>query len=98
MENHGYILTALRVEIAGRLVGQNQRRVVYQRPRDGNPLLLTTRQSGRHRMPASRQVQQLDKFVRPLSRLITLLRYQYRWKKNVFLDVQRLNLAQVFLL
>jgi len=31
-----------RVEIAGRLVGEQQRRVVHQRPRDGDTLLLAS--------------------------------------------------------
>ena len=35
------------VEVRGRLVGEHQRRVVCERPRDRDPLLLTARQVGR---------------------------------------------------
>src|SRR2546425_1452131 len=46
LETHEQIeddLTRLRIEVAGRLVGENGPRVVHQRARDGHPLLLTAR-------------------------------------------------------
>ncbi len=38
------LVTDLRVEIGGRLIGQDERRVVDQRPGDRHPLLLAARQ------------------------------------------------------
>src|SRR5262249_27375512 len=43
---HG-LFGGLRVEIAGRLVGQDQLRVVDERARDGDPLLLAARELAR---------------------------------------------------
>src|SRR6185503_6480715 len=40
LEDAHHLDARLRVEIAGRLVGEQQRRVVHQRPRDGDALLL----------------------------------------------------------
>ena len=47
----------LRVEVAGRLVGEQDRRVVHQRARDGDALALTARQLVR---PVRRARRQLD--------------------------------------
>src|SRR5258705_1771353 len=44
LEDAHHLDARLRVEIAGRLVGEQQRRVVHQRPRDGDTLLLAARE------------------------------------------------------
>ena len=42
-----HVLPVGEIEIAGWLIGQEDRRIVRQRPRDGDPLLLPARQLGR---------------------------------------------------
>ena len=66
-----------RVEVAGRLVGQQQRRLVDQRARDGDALLLAARQLIRMMLRAVGQadrVERLHRAARALRRLDHALR------------------------
>ena len=56
----------LRVELAGRLVGQQQGRLVGQRPCNGHPLLLAARQLVRPMVGPVRQAHQLEQLADPL--------------------------------
>ena len=57
-----------RIEIAGRLVGQQQRRLMKHRPRQGDPLLLAHAQFGRHMMNTRLETEPFDQLLGSLHR------------------------------
>ena len=57
-----------RVEIAGRLVGEQQARLIDQRARDRDPLLLTARELARRVALAIAEAEQLQRRACPLER------------------------------
>ena len=57
------------VEVRGRLVGEHERRVVCQRPRDGDALLLSARQVGRAVVETVAEVDPLEQLVGTPARL-----------------------------
>ena len=60
---------ALAVEVAGRLVGPDDRRVVDQRPRDRDALALAARELVREVVGAAREVDEAERLERPLAGL-----------------------------
>ena len=59
----------LRVEIARRLVGEEEERVAGQRPGDRDPLLLATGKLGREMAQARRQADALERVLDPFASL-----------------------------
>jgi hypothetical protein len=78
------LAAGLRVEVAGRLVGEKQPRLDHEGPRDGHPLLLPTGQLGRHRpLPAGVTDRTLDKpYVRDqkIDLLLRARRREQQWR------------------
>src|SRR5689334_20680074 len=58
--------TRLRVEVPGRLVGEDDLRAARERPCDGDPLLLPTRQLGRPMLEPVGEADRPDHAVEPL--------------------------------
>ena len=56
---------ALGVQVAGRLVGQDQRRLVDEGPGDRHPLLLAARQLGRAVVGAVTETDEVERLIRP---------------------------------
>ncbi len=79
-----YRIRRFRIKITRRLVGQNHRRSVYQRPRNGHPLLLATGKFSRpvtHPFPKPDTLHQLpgpDLYFAPGSSS------QQPWYYNIF--------------
>ncbi len=69
-------VAGLRVQLAGRLIGQQQRRLVGQRAGDGDPLLLATRQLVRPMVRPIRQPHQAQQLGDPLLAQLRLRRDQ----------------------
>ncbi len=65
LENRDDLLRGVRVEVAGRLVGEQDGRIVHQAAGDGDALLLAARQLRRGVVPALRQAHPLEAPARP---------------------------------
>ena len=82
LEDRHDLLRRPRVEVARRLVREEDRRLVHEAPRDRDPLLLAARELGRRVVPAVREADALEAPQRPRARLrvgeLRLLRVEER--------------------
>ena len=69
LEDAHHLDAGARIEVAGRLVGKQQRRVVHQRPRDRDALLLAAGQLIRMMAHAVREADRLQRLGRALAAL-----------------------------
>src|SRR5205814_1702352 len=84
-------LARLQIEVAGRLVGQEEQRIGQQGPRDGHPLLLAAGELIRKMLRARRESQLAEETVRLLHRTLRLHSSDPPWHGHV---LQRRELRQ----
>ena len=68
LEDRHDLLGGLRVEVSRRLVGEEDRRIVHEAPRDRDALLLAARELRRRVVPAVREADALEARSSPCSR------------------------------
>src|SRR5690606_15651846 len=78
----------LRIQVAGGLVRDQEARVVYDRPGNGNPLLFAPRQLGRQCVHPVRQAHQFQDLLDPAADLATGGFNGFHGKRNVFIGRQ----------
>ena len=78
-----------RIKIAGRLIRQQQRRAMSQRPGNRDPLTLTAGQFGRKGLPSMRHSDAFEKTVDPLHPPVDRLSDQLKRQFDVLKCIQR---------
>ena len=79
----------LGIEVAGRLVGEQQRRIVGERPRNGDALLLSAGKLGRAVLHAVAQAEQVEQFFRAPLRVAHGFACELHRQQDVFQRRQR---------
>src|SRR5688572_19857223 len=81
-QQRGYNFCGSRIQISGRLVAQYKPRLADERARDGDTLLLSSREFPRTMVDAIAQAHLLNKQPRAIGESVSLVRHQ-RGYKNV---------------